>query len=94
MRVGSLLLDTSARRALVGGTEVALTRKEFDLASELARHEGRLLRRDVLLARVWGQDYTGGERTVDIHITRLRSKLQGSVLLEPVRGEGYVLKAP
>ena len=93
MRVGALLLDASARRALIGGLEVALTRKEFDLICELVRHQGRLMRRGALLERVWGQDYTGGERTVDIHIARLRTKLKGSVLLEPVRGEGYVLKA-
>lgn len=93
LRVGSLLLDTSSRRALVGEGEIALTRKEFDLAAELARHEGALVRRSTLIERVWGSDYTGGERTVDIHITRLRNKFGDAVRLEPVRGEGYLIRA-
>lgn len=91
LRVGALLLDASSRRALVAGEEVSLTRKEFDLACELARHSERLVRRSALLQRVWGGEYSGTERTVDIHITRLRAKLGTAVKLESVRGEGYVL---
>ena len=58
-----------------GGTDVALTAKEFLLLEYLLQHRGRVLSRDVLLTDVWGYRYTGGTRTVDVHVRRLREKL-------------------
>ena len=76
-----------------GGDEVALTRTEFDLLLELVRHAGRVLTRDVLLDRVWGYDYLGDSRLVDVAIQRLRAKIEADPaapeLIQTVRGAGY-----
>ena len=76
LSVGGITLDFSRRCALVDGREVDLTVKEFDLVSLLMRSEGRVFSRESLLNTVWGQDFFGEERTVDVHIRRLREKLE------------------
>jgi two-component system response regulator MtrA len=72
---------------------VALTRTEFDLLAELARHPGQVMTRDVLLDRVWGYDYLGDSRLVDVAIQRLRAKVETDPadpeLVLTVRGAGY-----
>ena len=74
------------------GREVRLTAKEFMLLEYLMRHQGRVLSRDLLLADVWGYRYTGGTRTVDVHVRRLREKLPLLVsALETVKQFGYKL---
>lgn len=88
-------LDLASRRVLVEGTEIALTRKEFDLLADLLRSRGRVLTRERLLERVWGYTYPGETRTVDVHIRRLRKKL-GQVAderIETVVGVGYRWRA-
>ena len=84
-------LDTASHILKVQGKEVTLTRKEFDLLAALVGGRGRVLSRDQLLQRVWGYDYFGETRTVDVHIRRLRKKLgraaQGRI--ETVVGVGY-----
>jgi two-component system alkaline phosphatase synthesis response regulator PhoP len=70
-----LTIDVERHRVDVDGTEVALTAKEFLLLQYLIEHPGRVLSRDLLLTDVWGYQYTGGTRTVDVHIRRLREKL-------------------
>jgi DNA-binding response OmpR family regulator len=72
---GPVSLDIDRHRVLLGPTEVRLTAKEFLLLRYLIEHRGRVLSRDVLLTDVWGYQYTGGTRTVDVHIRRLREKL-------------------
>ena len=71
-----------------------LTRKEFALLEELARNQGRVMTREVLLDRVWGLAYYGDSRTLDVHIRRLRQKLGEPDLIETITGVGYRLSGP
>ena len=75
------------------GEPIALTRTEFDLLTELTRHAGQVLSRDALLDRIWGYDYLGDSRLVDVAIQRLRAKIEtdpaAPVLVLTVRGAGY-----
>ena len=71
---GSLRLDTGRHEVTVAGQDIPLTAKEFGLLAQLLRHKGRVLTRDVLLNTVWGYDYHGTTRTVDVHIRRLKQK--------------------
>ncbi len=75
LSVGPLTVDTDRHVVTSAGREVRLTAKEFLLLKYLIEHRGRVLSRDVLLSDVWGYTYTGGTRTVDVHIRRLREKL-------------------
>jgi len=72
---GPLLVDLARHEVLLDGTEIPLTAKEFGLLEQLLRHPGRVLTRDVLLNTVWGYDYYGTTRTVDVHIRRLKLKI-------------------
>jgi DNA-binding response OmpR family regulator len=84
-------LDPASRIVRVGGREVTLTRKEFDLLATLVRSRGRVLNRDQLLQKVWGYEYFGETRTVDVHVRRLRQKLgkPGQDRIETIVGVGY-----
>ena len=75
LKFGAVLLDIDRHAVTVDGRDVHLTAKEFLLLKYLMEHDGRVLSRDVLLSDVWGYRYTGGTRTVDVHIRRLREKL-------------------
>jgi two-component system, OmpR family, alkaline phosphatase synthesis response regulator PhoP len=75
LRYGALSVDVERHTVSVGGDEVRLTAKEFLLLQYLLEHPGRVLSRDLLLSDVWGYSYTGGTRTVDVHVRRLREKL-------------------
>jgi len=90
---GDLRLDLAARRVAVAGRPVILTPREFDLLALLLRHRGAVMSRGLLLARIWGDDYVGDARTVDVHIHWLRQKLEKDparpVLIQTVRGVGY-----
>jgi len=90
---GSLRIDAGARQVTWAGQPVDLTPIEFDLLYALARHHGRVLSRDQLIEQVWGYDYFGDDRVVDVHIGRLRKKLDvagdASKLVATVRGVGY-----
>lgn len=88
---GVLVIDPSTFSVRCRGREVRLTRKEFALLSELARNQGRVMTREVLLDRVWGLTYYGDSRTLDVHIRRLRQKLGDPSLIETVTGIGYRL---
>ena len=95
MRYGSLVVDGEAHAVTSAGVEVALTAKEFLLLEYLLRHRGRVLSRDVLLTDVWGYRYTGGTRTVDVHVRRLREKLPLlAEALVTVKQFGYKLADP
>jgi DNA-binding response OmpR family regulator len=92
MRFGSLTMDLERHTVVDGGQEVKLTAKEFLLLQYLLQHRGRVLSRDILLADVWGYRYTGGTRTVDVHVRRLREKLPVLVdALVTVKQFGYKL---
>jgi DNA-binding response OmpR family regulator len=90
-------IDGEARRIEVAGTEIELSRKEYDLLEYLVRHPRRVLTREWLLEQVWGGDYDGFDRTVDTHILRLRDKLgrdsRIAQAIKSVRGVGYRLEA-
>jgi two-component system response regulator MtrA len=93
LRLGSLTIDVAGRTVVRNGAEIPLTRTEFDLLLELVRHAGQVLTRDVLLDRVWGYDYLGDSRLVDVAIQRLRAKVEADPaapeLIQTVRGSGY-----
>lgn len=88
---GVLRIDPSTFSVRYQGRDVRMTRKEFALLSELARNQGRVLTREVLLDRVWGVSYYGDSRTLDVHIRRLRQKLGDASAIETVTGIGYRL---
>jgi len=89
---GSIVIDTERHTITDGGDPVTLTAKEFMLLEYLLQHRGRVLSRDVLLTDVWGYRYTGGTRTVDVHVRRLREKLPLlSKALTTVKQFGYKL---
>jgi DNA-binding response OmpR family regulator len=94
LKVGALIVDKAAHSVSVGGRDIALTAKEFALLAYLCERRGRVLTREHLLARVWGNRYEGGARTVDIHVRRLRAKLGDALPLETLRGSGYKLRTP
>jgi DNA-binding response OmpR family regulator len=91
--IGDFTIDRAARRVLVGGEEVKLTAREFDLLSYLMANSGRVQTRDALLEHVWGPDFTGDRKTIDVHIRWLRQKFAGKVpfVIATVRGIGYRL---
>jgi DNA-binding response OmpR family regulator len=90
IRAGGLVLDIWRLNADIGGGPVALTRLEFLLLRELAEHAGQPLRKEELLASIWGLDFDPGSNVVDVCVRRLRSKL-GFDLIKTVRGAGYQL---
>jgi len=92
---GSIVVDADRHTVSANGNEVTLTAKEFLLLEYLMKHRGRVLSRDVLLTDVWGYRYTGGTRTVDVHVWRLREKLPGLAdTLVTVKQFGYKLVDP
>ena len=95
-RLGPLSLDTESYRATAAGRPLDLTYKEFQLLRYLAARPGRVSTRPSLLREVWGYDFYGGTRTVDVHVRRLRAKLgpEHEHLIETVRGVGYRAAAP
>jgi two-component system, OmpR family, response regulator MtrA len=93
LQIGPVVIDLAGRTVTRGEETIALTRTEFDLLTELVRHAGQVLSRDVLLDRIWGYDYLGDSRLVDVAIQRLRAKIEVDPatpqLIQTVRGAGY-----
>jgi two-component system response regulator MtrA len=91
--LGPLTVDVTGRTVTREGQDIPLTRTEFDLLVELVRHPGQVLRRDTLLDRIWGYDYLGDSRLVDVAVGRLRAKVEADpanpALILTVRGAGY-----
>lgn len=87
---GDIVLDETRHIVTVDGKQVVLTLKEYELLKLLMENAGQVFTRDILLSRIWGQDYLGETRTVDVHIGTLRTKLaKGGEKIETVRGVGY-----
>lgn len=97
LHVGDLVIDRTGRTVTMAGREIELRPKEFDLLATLAWARGRVFGREMLLERVWGYDYMGESRTVDVHIQRLRRKIEPHPArpryLLTVRGVGYKFAA-
>ena len=93
LNLGPIAIDLAGRTVTRDGRDVALTRTEFDLLTELTRHAGQVLSRDTLLDRIWGYDYLGDSRLVDVAVGRLRAKVEPDpatpTLIVTVRGAGY-----
>lgn len=92
-KVGEIVIDRAAHEVTLHGAVIALTAKEYALLCHLSDRRGRVVSRTELLARVWGSNYDGGPRTVDIHVRRLRAKLGAALDLSTTRGAGYKLGA-
>lgn len=91
--VGDVALCTTKHTVKVKGEEIKLTYKEFELLSMLMKNREKVFDRDELLVKIWGYDFDGENRTVDVHIRTLRSKLKdGGNIIETVRGVGYKVK--
>jgi DNA-binding response OmpR family regulator len=92
LEVGDIKLDPARREVWVAGEPVSLRAKEFDLLTAFMRHEGVVLDRERLLSLVWGQDFYGDTRTIDVHVAWLREKLSGAqARVQTVWGVGYKL---
>jgi two-component system alkaline phosphatase synthesis response regulator PhoP len=91
VRCGDLVIDLDNCEVTVAGRLITLTFKEYELLRFMAAIPGRVFTRDALLDEVWGHDYFGGDRTVDVHIRRLRSKIEDSThtFIDTVRNIGY-----
>ncbi|NLG73694.1 MAG: response regulator transcription factor [Chloroflexi bacterium] len=93
IRFGNLTLDLTRREVLLNDQPVAVKPKEFDLLLFLARHRGQVLSRELILERVWGWEFSGGSRTVDVHVRWLREKIEPDpaepTRIVTVRGAGY-----
>jgi DNA-binding response OmpR family regulator len=95
LKLGDLWIDLAGYEARLHGRPVDLTHQEFELLKFLAQNRGRVYTREQLLSRVWGYSYSGGSRTVDIHVRRLRAKLGAAAgLIVTVRNVGYKVVVP
>jgi len=96
IRSGEVTVDDATYTAKISGRSLDLTFKEFELLKFLAQHPGRVFSRQQLLSEVWGYDYFGGTRTVDVHVRRLRAKLgpDNETLIGTVRNVGYRFVLP
>ena len=96
--VGEVTVDSDRHRVFVRGQEVHLRRKEFELLALLIENPGRVLTRDTLIDRVWGTDYVGDTKTLDVHIKRLRTHVERDPstpsIITTVRGVGYRFEVP
>jgi len=95
LKCGALKIDTAKCEVSIGDRTVVLTFKEYELLKFLVSNQDRVCTRKALLDRVWGFDYYGGDRTVDVHIRRLRSKIEdpNHTFIDTIRNIGYRLKA-
>jgi DNA-binding response OmpR family regulator len=96
--LGSVQVDLSGHRILRDGNDVPVKPKVFELLAFLVRHQGQVVTRDQLLEQVWGYDYAGETRTVDVHVHWLRAAIEpdpgAPTLIQTIRGVGYVLRRP
>ena len=93
MKIGNLSINLSKYEVYIGDEKIELTLKEFELLRLLVENKGKVLSRNILLDKVWGYEYYGESRTVDVHIRYLRKKLEGNSssekYIKTIRGVGY-----
>jgi two-component system, OmpR family, response regulator RegX3 len=98
LSVGQVALDPDEHRVLLDGVEITMPLKEFELLHLLLANAGRVLTRDVLIDRVWGSDYVGDTKTLDVHVKRLRAKIEhdpaNPTRITTIRGLGYKFERP
>ena len=98
LEIGEVVLDLGRHECIVRGEEIKLPLKEFELLEMLLSNPGRVVTRDTLIDRVWGMDYVGDTKTLDVHIKRLRSRIEQDpskpVLITTIRGLGYRFESP
>jgi len=98
LKVGDVTLDPSRHEVVIRGEDVSLPLKEFELLTILLENAGRVLSRDVLIDRVWGHDYVGDTKTLDVHVKRLRAKVEADpsspTRIVTIRGLGYKYETP
>jgi two-component system response regulator RegX3 len=98
LQVGDVMLDPERHEVVIRGTAAQLPLKEFELLALLLENAGRVLTRDTLIDRVWGSDYVGDTKTLDVHIKRLRAKVEpepsNPTRIVTIRGYGYKYEAP
>jgi two-component system, OmpR family, response regulator RegX3 len=98
LEVGDVAIDPEAHEVVVRGERVGLPLKEFELLTLLVENAGRVLPRETLIDRVWGMDYVGDTKTLDVHIKRLRSKVEDDpanpTRIVTIRGLGYKYSVP
>ncbi len=98
LNIGHLTILTDKYEAVLGGKTITFTRKEFELLFYLAKHKGLVLSRDQLLGEVWDYDFSGGTRIVDVHISRLREKIEtdtkNPTYIKTIHGLGYKMEEP
>jgi len=93
MQFGEVVIDKQSQQLTIGTTRLTIPRREFDLLHQLASFPGRVFSREELIEHVWGLDFMGDDRTIDVHIKRLRARLQqtDAITIQTVRGLGYRL---
>jgi DNA-binding response OmpR family regulator len=98
LQVGGMTVDTSMRRATLDGSEIALTRREFDLLALLVRNAGTVVTRERVMDEVWDTNWFGSTKTLDVHVSSLRRKLGDDAVdsryLHTVRGVGFRFASP
>jgi len=98
LQVGDVALDPGRHEVVIRGEDVSLPLKEFELLCLLLENAGRVLTRDTLIDRVWGHDYVGDTKTLDVHVKRLRSKVEADpsmpTRIVTIRGLGYKYELP
>ena len=98
LEVGDVTLDPSRHEVVIRGDDVSLPLKEFELLHLLLENAGRVLSRDLLIDRVWGHDYVGDTKTLDVHVKRLRAKVEADPTnpsrIVTIRGLGYKYEVP
>ena len=94
MQFGEVAIDKQSQQLTIGTTRLTIPRREFDLLHQLASFPGRVFSREELIEHVWGLDFMGDDRTIDVHIKRLRARLQqtDAITIQTVRGLGYRLE--
>jgi len=94
MQFGDVTIDKRSQQLTIGTTRLTIPRREFELLHQLASFPGRVFSREELIEHVWGRDFMGDDRTVDVHIKRLRTRLHQTeaITIETVRGLGYRLE--
>ncbi|MFZ1082619.1 MAG: response regulator transcription factor [Candidatus Kryptoniota bacterium] len=91
---GKVVIDRESYMVKIGGEQIFFPRKEFEILYYLASHEGKVISRETLLSRIWGTDVYVGDRTVDVHIRKIREKLgEQAKMIETIKGVGYKFKA-